>query len=364
MRVQIADNTAFQSFDGRYSVFAEASQRLFELNPSALRVFSAMDEPIAVAELRETLGREMIGGCAALDRLLVEWSSCGLIELLPETPGNEPLEFVGASLESPAGPARLLCLGDHRDWFAPYDHLAREDEDEAVLKASGQILDDLGLVRIEGGASRIVPLKLLSTSFRFHLVESLLARNRSVALHCAVLVRDGSATVLMGPPGTGKSTMALFAARVGFAVGGDDIAFLDTQTQGIAPLALPLTLKSGSRKIASAAGFAIDSSQVVPRNDGVDVLYLPLPNAPSAGPLPVRAIVRLDRYGDEPPALRPWSPTECLEHLCSEALSRSGKASVETFRAMLGIVEQAETLTLSYGEAEQAASLLERHVSR
>lgn len=364
MRVQIADNTAFQSFDGRYSVFAEASQRLFELNSSALRVLSAMDEPIALTALRETIAPEMTGGSTALDRLLVEWSSCGLIELLPETPGNAPLESAGASLDTPAGPARLHCLGEHREWFAPYDHLAKHGSDATALEASGQIMHDLGLVWIEGGASRIVPRELLPASFRYHLVEALLERNRSVALHCAVLVRDGSATVLMGPPGTGKSTMSLFAGRAGFAIGGDDIAFLDAQTQGIVPLALPLTLKSGSRKIASAAGFGIDSGQVVPRNDGVDVLYLPIPNSPVAAPLPVRAIVRLDRRGDEAPTLRPWSPTECLERLCSEARSRSGKASTETFRAMLGVVEQAETLTLSYGEAEQAASLLERHVSR
>ncbi|WP_338244455.1 hypothetical protein [Aurantiacibacter hainanensis] len=322
-----------------------------------------MDEPVPLARLREEIAHDLAGGAAALDGLLAEWSSCGLIELLPDRPGSAPADGALALIESPAGPARMQCLGTDCDWFAPYSHLSSDGEQAPVIDACGQIAGTLGLIRIEGGRTRIVPRELLAATFRFHLVEALLEHNQSVALHCAVLVKEGSAIVLMGPPGTGKSTMTLFAGRAGFAIGGDDIAFLDNETQSVAALALPLTLKSGSREKARGAGFPIDTTRIVPRNDGVDVLYLPIPNDPIGGAIPVRAIVRLDRSDEKQPALRAWTKTDCLDLLCREARSRSGSASIETFRALLGMVEQAETLVLSYDEAEHAVSLLERHVS-
>lgn len=357
MHVQIAEATAFQAFDGRRSVFIEASQRLFELSDSAMAVLAAMDAPVSLDDLRNDLSRDLDGGSKVFDRLLVEWSSHGLIDLRP----GPARAHVPLHLGSPVAPASLHPVGGGCGWLEPYAHLPRNlgEGFGAWAERSG----DLGLVSIEGGASRIVPSDLLPATFRFHLVEALLERNPSVALHCAVLVRGGFATVLMGPPGTGKSTMALFAGKAGFAIGCDDIAFLDCESRGVMPLALPLTLKKGSMGLAEAAGFAIDRTAVVPRNDGVEVMYLPLPNTPVEGPIPVRAIIKLERRGEEAPALSPWSKTECLELLCSEALSPTGKASIETFRSMLGMVERAETLVLSYGEAERAVALLESHVA-
>lgn len=357
MHVQIAEATAFQAFDGRRSVFIEASQRLFELSDSAMAVLAAMDAPVSLDDLRNDLSRDLDGGSKVFDRLLVEWSSHGLIDLLP----GPARAHVPLHLGSPVAPASLHPVGGGCGWLEPYAHLPRNRGEGfgAWAERSG----DLGLVSIEGGASRIVPSDLLPATFRFYLVEALLERNPSVALHCAVLVRGGSATVLMGPPGTGKSTMALFAGKAGFAIGCDDIAFLDCESRGVTPLALPLTLKKGSMGLAEAAGFAIDRTAVVPRNDGVEVLYLPLPNAPVEGPIPVRAIIKLERGSEEAPALSPWSKTECLELLCSEALSPTGKASIDTFRSMLGMVEGAETLVLTYGEAERAAALIESHVA-
>lgn len=361
MRVQIAKRTAFQSFDGRRSVFAEASQRLYELNPSALAVLAALDEPLALPTLQEAISPRLAGGRAALNRLLVEWSNCGLIELLPEFPDRPSDVALDARLDSPGTSARLHCLGKACDWFSPYGHLP--EAGDHGLDIFGQASGDLGLVCVAGGTSRLVPRPLLAATFRFHLVEALLGRSDGVAVHCAVLVKNNAAIMLMGPPGTGKSTMALFAEKVGFAVGCDDIAFLEAQNRTVLPLALPLTLKSGSWDVARAAGIEIDLADVVPRQDGIDVLYLQLSQAPASGPIEVRSIVKLDRVGDDPPTLAPWSKTQALEHLCSEARSRSGHASVETFRSLIALVEKTETVILTYSEAEQAASLLESHVS-
>lgn len=361
MLIRIADATSFQSFDGKRSVFVEASQQLFELNDAAMAVLAATDQPVQLSALRDAISPAIPGGSATLHRLLVDWAACGLIELLPNRDSSVTHKKAALQLVTPAVIARLHLDHDDYSWLAPYSHLP-SGKDEG-FNAYFEVDGDIGLVSIEGGASRIVPRDLLPATLRYHLVEALLERNSSVALHCAVLVKNGASIVLMGPPGTGKSTMALFASREGFGIGCDDIAFLGAAGSGVVPLPLPLTLKKGSLDLVRAAGFEIDCSQIVPRHDGTDVLYLPVPNGPFECPIPIRAIIQLQRGGSEGAQISPWSKTECLECMCSEALSRSGKASVETFQSMLTMVERTETLTLDYAEAEQAARLLESHVA-
>lgn len=361
MRIRIADATSFQSFDGKRCVFVEASQQLFELNDAAMAVLAAIDQPVQLTVLRDAIAPTIPGGIAVLQHLLVDWSACGLIELLPSRDDSVAQTKPTFQLVSPSAIARLHLHDEDCSWLAPYSHLPRGGENG--FNACCEVDGEIGLVSIEGGASRIVPRHLLPATLRYYLVEALLERNSSVALHCAVLMKNGASIVLMGPPGTGKSTMALFASKEGFAIGCDDIAFLDAASSGVVPLPLPLTLKRGSLDLARAAGFEIDCSQIVPRHDGTDVLYLPMPNGPLGCPIPIRAIIQLQRGDSGGAELSTWSKTECLERMCSEALSRSGKASVETFQSMLSMVEKTETLTLHYAEAEQAARLLESHVA-
>src|SRR5690606_30854647 len=63
--------------------------------------------------------------------------------------------------------------------------------------------------------------------------------------HGALLTRPGKRLLLSGPPGAGKSTLAVALAHAGWAYGGDDIVHIapNASAQG-APFAA--TLKAGS----------------------------------------------------------------------------------------------------------------------
>ncbi|MGY1812839.1 hypothetical protein [Blastococcus sp. SYSU D00820] len=60
-----------------------------------------------------------------------------------------------------------------------------------------------------------------------HVLPLVLARRGEMVLHGAVVSLGERAAVLMGPTGSGKSTLTAFAGQRGWTVGGDDGAVLD-----------------------------------------------------------------------------------------------------------------------------------------
>ena len=191
-------------------------------------------------------------------------------------------------------------------------------------------------------------------------LEARLRIDRPLRLAVDLAVAPGEILALVGRSGAGKSTLALFAGEQGFTVAGDDVGLISPRDRTIMPVALPLTLKSGSWDRLAETARRGPALRPVPREDGIEVVYRPLPQPPAERPLRIRALVLLDRHDGETAHLAEWPKTDCLRHLCSEAKSPSGAASREDIEGFVAIIERAEILRLTYADARDAALALGR----
>lgn len=356
LSVGLSERTSSFIFDESWAIFAEASQAVYEPNEAAAAILGDLIRPVALASLYNCLPPLLGGGTDELDRLLVDWSTAGLIDVVPDAGCLPDRAARQAGLPLGNAVASVFGHGGSLRWFDSLNYLPEAGNGE--LSAHVWSYKGLGIVKFANRAARIVLRDQVAAALRYSLVEMILQHTDRIALHCACMAVGDGAILLLGAPGSGKSTLAMFASECGMALMGDDIALFDPLSEKIMPLALPLTLKEGSWPMLAATGWRVSNTAPVKRQDGVTVMYLPLRGPVSQTPMKIRALIRIDRGRQERATISHWSKTDCLRHVCSEAKKNSGNASVEDINAMVSAISDAKTLTLSYSDAAEAAQLL------
>ncbi len=330
-------------------IFSPGNQRLLQIDdPAALKALSSLKDGTDIRQFQPELSP-----------WLVQWSRAGLI---CADPAEEPFEResrvdLGANtFVIQGGPDNLLnaCL-------APY-HLA-ENASSGSLTTRVTVRGH-GAITAIGTAGQPAHLTFAENAvcdLRNHILGLILARIQGPALHCAALRSATGTVLLVGEPGAGKSTLTLALMQQGWSVAGDDVTLISGNGEA-SGVPLPLTIKQPAWSLIETWMPETADLPAQERADGATLKYLPIPPDKTAnGAAKVQAIIKLARNPDltvAQPNLTHWDKIAAMTDLFAEGHHPSGVADADMVAAMIALVEGAQCRTLSYAEAEEAATLL------
>lgn len=177
-----------------------------------------------------------------------------------------------------------------------------------------------------------------------------------MALHSALLVREGKGVLLPGASGSGKSTLAAAMTARGFDCATDEVVVLGRN--GMArTMPFGIGLKSGSWPLLAAAHPSLVHQFVHTRLDGRSIRYLPIQGV--ASPLPISTIVFPAYLPGAPASLHPLDPVQALQRLTEAGYDLGGALDTARLEAILAWISRLPTYRLVYSELAQAVALLE-----
>jgi hypothetical protein len=154
---------------------------------------------------------------------------------------------------------------------------------------------------------------------RYHLLEAavftLLTHRYVTAIHAACVAREGSAILLAGPPGAGKTTLAWACARAGWTYLSDDSTFL---LRGAGPRDV-IGKPYQARFMGDAAALFPELAAVPPTVDTSGQTRLEIvpetAGVRAAARAVVQSVIFLRRRPGAPPAIAPLDRAEAYHRL-------------------------------------------------
>ena len=165
--------------------------------------------------------------------------------------------------------------------------------------------------------------------------------------------------LLVGSPGSGKTTLAIALAKLGMTALADDVVLLreDGLVTGVP---LPFTAKSSSWTLLSGHWPGIADYPSHRRADGQTLCYIP--HQPSVDPDPERigAVVILNRQGRSPTQVEELDLTCALAALVAEGATPNERLSPSGFSALVAGLRGARCFRLTYSDLMEAADTVSR----
>jgi hypothetical protein len=358
MRFFLREGSAIEALHDRVLLFSEPEQQLTEMNETGALLLERLGKGATSDELAKALrqiGADEAASISWSGDFLVDMSRLGLLE--SEPPAREPAGSIEQRI-SLAGRSIAISY-DSAELFSSiggsFSHLAAPG---SVPQAAYRLGADQRFVLIskDCGRAGVVEKALAAVKFKGLLLEDILASaGQLFALHSACLAKGNSALLLLGPPGAGKTTLALALAAQGYELGSDDVTLV-FELGRVCGVPLASGVKQGAWALLPAG--TLDELPVHQRPDGQNMRFVPPPNCPAQSPLAVSTVIRVRRSSDGDPVLMPIAPKEALAELLAESRSPSGDCSIQSFRALAELARGAQCFELHYSDANEAARLI------
>jgi hypothetical protein len=346
---------------GRGLLFCERRQQLFELNPTADLIWSALLEeapPRAARRLLGELGDDPGQAEGHVWTQLSQWLGEGLWE---------PAD---AERRGPAGEAALRMAVDG----------ARVE----MLCGDAGMLGRLGAVFGQFPGFRGAPgvrLRITPWAAGFHLfdndryvgafaaeavvpqVKALLTervtrrRFDGFFAHGALLAKGPVLAMLSGPPGAGKSTLALALQAAGWSAWTDDLIRVDAAARFRGVPFAP-AIKEGAWPLLQALRPELAQWPIELRSDGQKVRYAPIA-WPAQRPGAPNLFIALARKSGAPAHAEPIDPVDALSALLGESFSARGRISADLMARLAARFRKVTCRRLVYDALDAAVDAVE-----
>jgi HprK-related kinase A len=185
--------------------------------------------------------------------------------------------------------------------------------------------------------------------------------NQYLLLHAAVVEIGGSALILSGEPGAGKSTLAASLAFRGWRLFSDEVGMVRPGTRALLPLPRPVGLKNESIEIVrrDAPSAVIGPSIVETRKGTVAHMRPPAGSVARAGETAEPRWIVFPRFtAGALPEARPLSRADALLRLGGESFNYSVLGATG-FHTLADVVDGCTCFEVRYGSLEDALAAIE-----
>jgi hypothetical protein len=175
--------------------------------------------------------------------------------------------------------------------------------------------------------------------------------------HGALLAKGPALAMLSGPPGAGKSTLALALQAAGWSLWADDLIRVDAAARFRGVPFAP-AIKEGAWPLLQASTPELAQWPMELRSDGQKVRYAPVA-APRQKPRFPDLFIALARTDGAAARALPINPVEALSALLGEAFSARGRISAELMARLAERLQRASCRRLVYDALDEAVEAVE-----
>jgi hypothetical protein len=176
--------------------------------------------------------------------------------------------------------------------------------------------------------------------------------------HGALVARGPILAMLAGPPGAGKSTLAMALQAAGWSLRADDLIRVDRSARFRGAPFAP-AIKEGGWALLQARRPELADWPVELRSDGQRVRYAPVAQAAQRAK-PLSVFIALSRQDGAVVAhAAPIDAVEALSLLLGEAFSARGRISAELMARLVERFRQTPCCRLVYGPLDQGVEAVE-----